>query len=358
VADRLRTESAGVLMSGGLDSPTVAASARRFLSGNGNGPGLRAYTEVFDSLISHQERRYATLVADALKIPIDYRLSDHRKIFERANQPDYYSPEPVHSAWPDATSDMLRRLTAGNRVALTGYGGDPTLCGRISIHFRQLIRNRQFGRALADAARYLTVEGRLSRLYLRKRWIIVFASKGYAPRYPGWLNEDLEKRLNLRDRWESLSRVAPPVAAARQEAHEAMVAPLWANLFEGHDPGVTRIPVEVRHPFFDLRLVNFLLALPRLPWCCDKQLLREAARGALPNAVRLRRKSPLFDDPLVALLKQREAAWVDRFEPVAEFARYVVRNRIPAVHREKHSWTAWIHLRPLSLNLWLAGTTN
>ena len=353
VADRLRTGSAGVLMSGGLDSPIVAASARRLLPGNENAPGVRAYTNVLDRLIPHEERHYATLVADALGIPIEYLASDHCKLFERAGLPEYHSPEPAHSAWPDTTVDQLRQLAASSRVALTGLGGDPTLCGRISVHFRQLMETKQFGRALADAVRYLTEEGRLSRLYLHKRWGIVFASQSRAPRYPEWLNEDLEARLGLRDRWESISRVAPPAAAARPEAHEAMVAPMWPTLFEGHDSGVTRVPVEVRHPFFDLRLVNFLLALPRLPWCCDKQLLREAARGVLPDPVRLRRKSPLSADPLLALLDRPEAAWVDRFEPVTELERYVVRNRIPAVHREGNSWTAWIHLRPLSLNCWL-----
>jgi asparagine synthase (glutamine-hydrolysing) len=356
VADRLRGESAGVLMSGGLDSPTVAASAQKVLAGNGGVSGLRAYTDVFDSLIPHEERHYAGLVADALKIPIEYQVSDHGKMFERADQPEYYSSEPVHSAWPDSTRDQLRRLATRSRVALTGFGGDPVLCGRISVHFRQLIEAKQFGRAIADAVRYLTVEGRLSRLYLGTRWRILFAAKNQRPAFPPWLNDDLEKRLNLRDRWGVMDRPSRAPSAARPEAHEAMVAPMWANLFEGHDAGITRVPLEVGHPFFDLRLVNFLLALPRLPWCCDKELLREAARGRLPNAVRLRRKSPLPADPLVALLQQPETEWVDRFAPIPELEQYVVRNRIPAVHREQDSWAAWIHLRPLSLNYWLRGS--
>ena len=52
VADRLRTNSVGILMSGGLDSPTVAASAQRTLARNGSTVGLCAYTGVirkFDS---------------------------------------------------------------------------------------------------------------------------------------------------------------------------------------------------------------------------------------------------------------------------------------------------------------------
>jgi asparagine synthase (glutamine-hydrolysing) len=56
VSDRLRGGNAGMLMSGGLDSPTVAASAKRILLRQGNPNGLRAYTEVFDHLIPHEER--------------------------------------------------------------------------------------------------------------------------------------------------------------------------------------------------------------------------------------------------------------------------------------------------------------
>ena len=150
-----------------------------------------------------------------------------------------------------------------------------------------------------------------------------------------------------------MTRASVPNTAVRPVAYEAMVDPIWPATFEGGDPGVMRIPLELRHPFFDLRLVEFLLALPALPWCSDKELLREAARGILPDAVRLRRKSPLLADPLVALLQQPESAWVDSFEGVPELGRYVERRLVPKVFGEKDSTAAWIHLRPLSLNFWL-----
>ena len=355
VADRLRTESACIFMSGGLDSPAVAASAQRIFSRNAGAARIWAYTQVFDSLIPHEERHYAGRVAQALKIPIEYRADDHARLFEFAEQPEYRSPEPVHSAWPDVTADQLRRVATASRVVLTGFGADPLFSSRITVHFRELLRQKRLGRALADAARYLSTEGRLSRLYIRTRWRLLFASKSFSPPYPPWLNERLEKRLGLRDRWQTVYRTLAPAIAVRPEAHELTFAPFWPDLFEAHDPGVTRVPVEVRHPFFDLRLMNFLLALPRLPWCCDKQLLREAARGVLPDAVRLRRKSPLLASPLLTLLERPEAAWVNRFEPVHELEPYVVRSRIPDVLGEKGPWTAWVHLRPLSLNFWLRG---
>jgi asparagine synthase (glutamine-hydrolysing) len=188
---------------------------------------------------------------------------------------------------------------------------------------------------------------------MRTRWRRWFASKGQLTHYPQWLNQDLEKQLGLRERWEALTRPPAPNAAVRPVAHQAMVDAMWPGLFEGYDSGVTRVPVEVRHPFFDLRLLNFLLALPALPWCSDKELLREAAQGILPDAVRLRRKSPLRADPLIALLQRPESAWVDSFEAAPELGRYVERRLIPKVFGEKDVWKAWIHLRPLSLNSWL-----
>lgn len=355
VADRLRTKSAGVLMSGGLDSSTVAASVKRVFTRNGNGARLQAYTEVFNRLIPHEERHYAGIVADALKIPIQFQVSDEYRLFDRPNHSENPLPEPTHSVFACAALDQLRQVAARSRVVLTGDGADPGLSGQISIHLRQLLAKRQFGQALGDAARYLTVEGRLSRLYIRTRWRLLFATENRASKYPKWLEEGLEKRLRLRDRWESLTQANAKVAAFRPEAHDALVDSTWPNMFEEFDAGLTGIPLEARFPFFDLRLASFLLALPRLPWCCDKQLLREAGRGVLPDAVRLRRKSPLRSDPLLALLGRPEASWVDHFEAVPELGRYVIRERIPAVRGETDSWTAWTHLRPLSLNFWLRG---
>lgn len=352
VADRLRSNRAGVLMSGGLDSPTVAASAQRILTRNGSADGLRAYTEVIEDLIPHEERRYAEFVAEALKVPIEFH-ADKTGLCEGQNHEEHRWPEPVHSPASDEGLGQLRQIAVRSRVALTGFGADPALSCLLSVHFLHLLKKRQFGHALAGALQYLMAEARFSRLYLRTRWQRWFTSKSHAPYYPVWLNRDLEKRLGLRERWEALNRATTPNGAVRPVAYQAMSDPMWPNLFEGYDPGVTGVLVEVGHPFFDLRLVDFLLSLPALPWCSDKELLREAARGILPDAVRLRRKSPLLEDPLIALLQRPESAWVDSFEDVPELGRYVERKLIPKVFGERHAWTAWIHLRPLSLNSWL-----
>lgn len=350
VEDRLRADGAGVWMSGGLDSTTVAASAKRILSRKGSPNGLRAYTEVFDELIPDEERHYATLAAQSLKIPIEFRIRDDATVFQLAER---HTPEPQHLAWPDGIATRFSQICARNRVVLTGFGGDPGLSSLLSVHFRNLLKKGQVGRAVADAMLYLGAEGRFSRLYIRTRFRRWFPSETQRPRWPQWLNPDLDRRLNLRDRWEDIMRDSLPTNAVRPIAQEQMVVSQWPRMFEGFDAGTTRVPVVVRYPFFDLRLVNFLLALPTVPWCCDKELLRLAARETLPDAVRLRRKSPLQADPLSALLQRPDSAWVDRFLPAMELEQYVIRRRIPGVFEGKNSWMSWINLRPLSLNFWL-----
>ena len=61
--------------------------------------------------------------------------------------------------------------------------------------------------------------------------------------------------------------------------HASLALPHWTHMFEQENPGVTRQPVEVRHPFIDLRVVEFLLALPPFPYFLEKKLLRDAMIG-------------------------------------------------------------------------------
>jgi asparagine synthase (glutamine-hydrolysing) len=114
------------------------------------------------------------------------------------------------------------------------------------------------------------------------------------------------------------------------------------------------VPVEIRYPFLDVRLVSCVLAMPPLPWAVDKHLLRTAMRGILPDAVRLRPKAPLGGDPLCAHLGKPEARRLDRFEPTKELSRSVDRSLVPPL---SGSDDPWLNIRPLCLNYWLDRTS-
>jgi asparagine synthase (glutamine-hydrolysing) len=353
VSDRLRDDSAGIMLSGGLDSPVVAASARRVLDRRNCAFDFRAYTYVHQRLIPHEEGHYAGLVAKSLNIPIHYLNADESRLYDNYDQPEFRTPEPLHFPMGFRTVNSHAFISEFSRTALTGFGGDPALACLLSAHFRRLFKVRRFGRALADAVRFLGAESRLSRLYVRTRLRHWLGGQGGSPDFVAWLNPDFVRRLGLRERWEALEAPSDSNQSARPEAYSNIASPYWTLNFEPFDPAVLGSRVESCHPFFDLRVLKFLLALPALPWCSDKELLRQVDRGVLPDAVRLRKKSPLIRDPISALLEKSESAWVDTFEPVSELGAYVRRERVPSVHRIADPSHAWLHLRPLSLNLWL-----
>jgi hypothetical protein len=70
-------------------------------------------------------------------------------------------------------------------------------------------------------------------------------------------------------------------------------------MFAASHPGASGLPLRLLFPLFDLRLVEYVWSVPPFPWRSGKHLLREAMRYRLPEAVRVRPKTPLFD-PAVA----------------------------------------------------------
>jgi asparagine synthase (glutamine-hydrolysing) len=116
--------------------------------------------------------------------------------------------------------------------------------------------------------------------------------------YPEWLNEDFERTYQLRERrryWVDLTSGGSEIGS-RPEARAFLNQPYWTWFFELQDAGGTREALEVRYPFFDIRLLDFMLGIPPIPWCVEKNILRVAMKGRLPEAVRLRPKTPMASD--------------------------------------------------------------
>lgn len=354
VADRLRTQRVAVRMSGGLDSSSVAAVAREVLSKDGEPFDLRAHTLVFDRLIPDEERHYASLVAQALNIPIHILASDDYGLYDRYDQPELYRPEPLHGELGALHVDDSIQMAAYSRVVLTGWDGDSVLRENPSYHFRALARKRRFARLLLDLGRYVRSERDVPRIGIRTglKRRLRFVPKPPVTTFPVWINPDFAERLNLRARWNEIKRDVPD-SPVRPYAFRALTSPVWSYFFEICDPGASLFPLEFRYPFMDLRLINYLLSIPAVPWCTNKKLLREAMRGILPEVVRCRPKTPAAGHPMVENMRSGRYAWVDQFEPEPELAKYVERNSIPKLVGEEDATKLAVNSRPFSLNRWL-----
>jgi asparagine synthase (glutamine-hydrolysing) len=351
VKDRIRTDQVTVYMSGGSDSTLVAAVAHKAM---GKPSGLRAETIVFDRIIPDQERKYSRLAADFIGIPIEYLVADDYLPYEQNHCWQFSRPEPEHSPIPGITGDLYRRLAGHTRVVLTGVGGDPALRTNEG-YIAEYLKAGALGDLIWGVGWCVRLSRRVPRLGIRSllKGKLGKGKTPFRPPHPAWLNRDLEKRFELIGRWEQLNHRPVSPAHFRSAVYTELGSPAWQTQFEGVNPGSTGFAIDHRHPFFDVRVMAFLAALPPLPWCQEKNMLKAAGRGVLPDAVRIRRKTPMAGEPLWEHLRGVAPDWwAKHLDPVPELARYVNLDALPRAPAD-NPYALWVNLRPVSLNYWL-----
>ena len=308
VKDRVTTDRVAISMSGGLDSTSLAAIACEQLK------DVHGFAVVYDSLIPDEERHYSTLAAEHLGIPITHLSADRYSLFDEQAPGEMDQPEPfLISPLTGQFNDLLRLCADFSPVALTGYDGD----------------------AFMNVPQPPGVKTRIKRLIGKKR----AATEG---RPYSWLDESFAKRTHLEERWrrESINQASP-------------FNPIWTALFEGYDPSSTKLNLEVRHPFMDVRLIEFLSSIPVRPWRINKHILRVAMKDQLPAAVLNRRKTPLASDPALQLARRGSVRCVDSFEVSPQLRAFVNLNRRRSLADEETSDGLWANLRIFALNYWL-----
>ena len=329
VADRLRTPRAAILLSGGIDSPSIAAIAKARLTpcpaaARGNPPFFKAYTVVYDRLIDHDERRWAGAVADHLGIPIEFLPADDTRLYEMWAEGDCASnaegsrnettvgnpgrlpcgrpcttPEPVDNPLWAIPARLFRRIASdGYQVVLSGEAGDA-----VSLPERALpglLATGHFAALARDICGYWRGHGQRPPFWVRAWWNT--SEKGGSRRrrlldVPDWLHPRVAADVVER------ARDRPP-APGGGWAHRELQSPMWPWCALTQSREWTGVPLDVRYPFLDLRLVSFMLGVPSVPWMHDKELMRLAMRGRLPGEVLRRPKVPLREDPVEALVRR------------------------------------------------------
>ncbi|MEH6518279.1 MAG: asparagine synthase-related protein [Halioglobus sp.] len=349
VEDRLRCDDVVISMSGGMDSSAIAATATSIRNKGSQNFGLHALTIVIDALHPCQERYYSGLVAEHLNLPIHYIVADQHRLLAPAMQwtrpMEYYQP----SLWVEFNRQALQL----GRVMLAGSAGDnllhyspalPTIAEANPLHtLRQIVQLKSrygrmpgLGTGLKAWARRMTGKTR---------------TKSPPYPYPPWLNKDLEKRFGVSERWDE--QWAPRVTGANTHPrhrllHDSLMSPSW-NTDDFAMSGDLTAPEE-RDPYLDLRLVEFVLSLPPMPWLYEKHILRQSMRSALPKAV-IERPKQVLDTLASSLFEQ---ARIDDYLSGDTLLGYVDKAafRKATAERDKPDLD-YVNLRPLVLAQWL-----
>lgn len=321
VADRLRADRVAISMSGGLDSTSLAAIASELLDHK-----VLAVSNVYDELIPDEERRFSNLASEHLGIPIEHVNADQFTLFEGRDADDFVQPEPfLISPLSGQFNKLLRTCAQYSRVMLTGYDGDafmhePSERGAATVDFFYKVLKRVLSRKTV---------------------------------YPEWLDESFAKRTNLRERSQTSGATTNK---HRPAAFAFFNSKVWTPLFEGYHRTSTRLDLDVRHPFLDVRLVEYLLAIPVAPWCVNKHILRVAMKDRLPTTVLSRQKTPLAGDPALQLVRHASVRWLDSFEVNPQLERFVNLKLRRPVADEETSDGLWASLRVFALNHWLTNS--
>jgi len=352
VGGRIRGRRASVCMSGGLDSTSVAATARDLLAQDGAPLALDAFTMTFPRLLGDDEGDYARVAADHLQIPISVLEPDRSGVAAVASIP-LLSPEPV-----EAVAFLPQALAGAGQIprpVLTGQGGDAGFTHDVQYATGYIREGRWLELGL-DLARTALLLRRLPALFLRTRLRRVLGKHPLPAPFPPWLDPKMVQNHNLRTRFADALREPPRLGVARSAARHCALLPFWTAHFEQLDPAVTGLPFEFRHPYFDLRLLRFLLRLPEIPWCADKTLLRLAMRGRLPESVRTRPKTPLSRSPDFEALREHGIANVEHYCELPSVARFVdvlQFKKIAGQYDKLRANESELITRPLGLAVWL-----
>lgn len=289
-------EQTGLLLSGGMDSGSIAATAGWL------GLNLRTYSWAFEELAECDERTVSRLITDhyglpAVDVPADERwpLRDYP-----AHGPDRDEPffgvyqALLEHALAMARADGVRRMLLGNR-------GDLLVGDWVQDHWG-LLRARRFvtlahelraqrrawGWSSARIAKVFGLAPLLPAGVRRGGSPLRLLRKGQPP-WPAWIRPEFANRVHLDDIMAHKEAHSPFDDFARRHRYELIFLPMHMRVGVWTNRTSARFGQEFADPWSDRRLVEYVLAIPQ--WVVQrpsepKRLARQAMRGVMPEAAR------------------------------------------------------------------------
>jgi asparagine synthase (glutamine-hydrolysing) len=355
VLDRLPDGPAAIYMSGGLDSTGIAAIAVESAKKRGLHLNLKAYTFDYRPLFNDQEGILARLTADHVGITIQMQFAASRLPYADAQITTPETPEPYHDPFRSFYVEQHRLVAKHARVAFNGFGGDGVLTGQSWPYLKYLLRGRQFRKIAGTFGKYVLQRGRVPPLrggfrHAFYQWI---NHKDPMANYPQWLAAQFEKEMCLGDRWRQLQRPPEGTHHWHPKGHAILNSTLWPGILEMEGPAWTTVPLESRAPLLDLRLQRFLLRIPPVPLCINKELLRRALRGKLPTKILSRPKTPFQSDQIVEQVRRYGWSPLPLPPPSTSVRDFVDWDKLAKVLTTMPIRFPWTDLRPISLMRWL-----
>ena len=354
---RLRSDvPVGSCLSGGLDSSTIVS----LVAAERKGDRQCAFSARF-SEHAIDEGDFIRPVAQQFSVSNYGVYPDPLRLIEEAERLTWHQEHPfvgpsIYAQW------CVMRLAAehGVTVLLDGQGADECLAGYLgaqAYHYRDL-----FGRLhWASLAKSVWIHAKRGGL---KGILSPLLPQGLA--HGGALPSSLVEPLCMTEEFRQISTVpktAPPKrfkSALHNELYQQLRCTMLPKLLRFADRSSMAFSREVRLPYLDHRIVEFLFAIPetqKIRAACTKYVLREAMRGRLPEKVRGRTDKKGFETPqgdwlsgplrtwaegILQSRSLRDRGWIDQAAALRVWNRFLA-----SPHRHQNLIFRW-----LTLELW------
>ncbi len=299
----------GTSLSGGLDSSAIACTIRA----TGQSAVQKAFSARFEDP-DFDEGKYIEAVAQETGIEAVHVYPDPQRMIEEMYDLLWHHEEPVQSSSIYAQWCVMRLAKKnGVTVLLDGQGGDEVLAG---YHF--FIGNR-----LAD----LATRGRIPSLIREGKMLLSHSSVGLrsiaASTVPRSIRFRIREKMNSNLAGTALKeadRLPPPPAAhpglhdgLRSRMYQTLTCDMLPSLLHYADRNSMAFSREVRLPFLDHELVEFLFSVPAeclMGNGTTKRILRDATAEILPEIVRRRTDKLGFAPPEERWLRGPLKGWM------------------------------------------------
>ena len=312
-AVRCRMRSAfpiGSMLSGGLDSSSIACTARRLLSET-NHKTVHTFSTSFDNLPEVQrqqidERFYVEKVLEQGDFTSHFiegdrlnPLGQSESMFWHIDEP-FFAPNLYYNwAWYD------RAKNNQVRVVMDGIDGDSTVSHGQPYMVELLDRGDliQFAKEIHAYARVTKYpiplltwdwgfKGKIPR-WLYSGWAMLEESRSPLWKKSG-LQESFAKKLKLSAHAQKVLRDQyhlPMMHTARHAHCYSLQSGLLQYALELADRSAAAFDVELRYPFCDRRLMQFCVSLPpeqKFHQGITRLIARRGTQGILPDEIRQR----------------------------------------------------------------------
>ncbi|HEY9605863.1 MAG TPA: lasso peptide isopeptide bond-forming cyclase [Allocoleopsis sp.] len=300
----------GVMLSGGLDSSSVACTARQLLQETGASP-LPTFSAIFPSLPAKElrfvdERHYLKAVLDRGGFDHHYIEADRLSPLRDLDRVYFHDDECFYAPNLYLTRNMYRAAQQKTiRVMLDGLDGD-IVVSHGGLHLRELAQAGNWiglAQQMRVAGIYSQSPWKLFSYYLwsyglkptlirgpiRKAWQTMHHQ--FQPTISPIINANFAQRLHLAERVQAVESQRLKYSTVRGEHYQNLTAGIVQLALQLVGRTGATFAIEPRHPFFDRRLVEFCLALPteqKLNHGWSRLVLRRAMTDILPATVQWR----------------------------------------------------------------------